>query len=258
MDVGDAASDRVLDRDHPKFGRPVLQRREGVLECGAGERREVGVCVDTSDVRIGPWLPLIGDCAFLNHARPGARMARARSRSSGASTPRGAVSTIAMSMRMPASSARNCSKLLAPFERRRRAGHKTSQRLAPIGVKTDVMEELALAPGRAGAGEIERPQSAGTDFGSDRLDDIRIILFLFARDRSGERRDVDLAVGKGRKARSHDRSLDRRKIALHVDHNVVVPRRIDQDSALRKCGRSRMGAQRRLRWPFRPPPRPLQ
>ena len=37
MDVGDPAGDRVLDRDHRQIGRAVLQRRERVLESGAGQ-----------------------------------------------------------------------------------------------------------------------------------------------------------------------------------------------------------------------------
>ena len=36
VDVGDAAGDRVLDRDHAEVGRAVLDRGEGVLE---GRRR---------------------------------------------------------------------------------------------------------------------------------------------------------------------------------------------------------------------------
>ena len=58
------------------------------------------------------------------------------------------------------------------------------------------MQEFALAPWRAGAGEVERLEAAGRDFGPDRLDDVRIVLFLGSRDRRCQRRDVDRGVGE--------------------------------------------------------------
>ena len=42
MDVGDAARDRILDRDHGELAPPLLHRGEGVLEGSAGERRHAG------------------------------------------------------------------------------------------------------------------------------------------------------------------------------------------------------------------------
>src|SRR5208282_418543 len=128
MNVRDPAGDRVLDRDHPEFGRAVLNCREGVLEGRAGERAQVRIIVEASDVRIGPGFALIGDRTRLIHAYVlGASMARARSRSPIASTPSGAVSTSAMSMRMPVSSARNCSS----FSRRSRGeGGRATNRLS--------------------------------------------------------------------------------------------------------------------------------
>ena len=61
---------------------------------------------------------------------------------------------------------------LAPFQRRRRQGDETRQRIAAIGVEPDMVQQRALAPWRAGAGEIERAQPARGDLGPDRLDDL--------------------------------------------------------------------------------------
>ena len=110
MDVRDAAGDRILDRDHAEIGRAVLQGGERVLERRAGHRRQLGKIVDAGDMRIGPRLALVGDeRALVIGLSFGASIVRARSRSSGVSTPSGAASTTMTSMRMPASSARNCS-----------------------------------------------------------------------------------------------------------------------------------------------------
>src|SRR6202042_3439180 len=130
MDVGDPSGDRVLDRDHGEFGRAVLYGRESILEGRAGQRSEIGKIVGAGDMRIGARFALIGDRICCLHACfPGASMTRARSKSSGASTPSGAVSTSATSIRMPASNARNCSS----FSRRSRGEGKdaTNRRSAP-------------------------------------------------------------------------------------------------------------------------------
>ena len=93
------------------------------------------------------------------------------------------------------------------------------------------MQELALAPGRAGAGEVERPQPARRDLGSDRLDDIGIVLLLRPRDRRRERGDVDGLVGHRGEAGADRRPLDGRQIALQVDDDVMGAGRIDARSA---------------------------
>ena len=61
VDVGDAAGDRILDRNHAKIGRAVLDRREGVLECRARQRIHFGKAFDAGDMRIGARFALIGD-----------------------------------------------------------------------------------------------------------------------------------------------------------------------------------------------------
>ena len=233
MDVGDPAGDRVLDRDHAEFGRSVLYGREGVLEGRAWQRRQVGIIVDAGDMRIGPGFTLIGDRKRFVHARfPGASMMRARSRSSGASTPSGAVSTRAISTRIPASSARNCSSFSRRSSGEGGSGDKSPERLAAIGVETDVVQKPALAPWRAGAGEVERPQPGRSEFGRHRLDDVGIVFLLIARDRRRQRRDVDIVVGERREAGPHDRTLDGRQIALNVDHDVVCAGAVDRTQRL--------------------------
>ena len=61
MDVGDAAGDRVLDRDHgePRFAR--LHRLQRVLERRAGDGLEVGERLAAGEMRIGAGLALIDD-----------------------------------------------------------------------------------------------------------------------------------------------------------------------------------------------------
>src|SRR5208282_5960606 len=111
MNVGDATGDRVLDRDHAEIGGALLKRCEGVLEGRAGNRRQVGKVVGAGNMRIGPGLALVDDqTRFAHQFFLCASMARARSSSSGVSTPSGATSTTATSIRMSASSALSCSR----------------------------------------------------------------------------------------------------------------------------------------------------
>ena len=58
MDVGDAAGDRVLDRDHAEIGVARAQRRERVLEGGAGHRLGVRIGLADGEVRIRARLAL--------------------------------------------------------------------------------------------------------------------------------------------------------------------------------------------------------
>ena len=133
-----------------------------------------------------PWNAIFLRCSFLlfghlfqsecrsrQASRP-VSTARALSKSSGVSTPSGTASTIATSMRMPASSARNCSS----FSRRSSGDggkrDETLQRRAAIGIKPDVVIERPVARRRRGAGEIERPQPRRRDRRADDLDHIGI------------------------------------------------------------------------------------
>ena len=115
MDVGDAAGHRILDRDHAEVGLARGDRGQRVLEGRAGQRLGVGIGFGDGDMGIGPRLALECDFHRFLHGRlvsavqAFASISRAVSRSAGVSTPRGTVSTMPMSIRMPASSARNCS-----------------------------------------------------------------------------------------------------------------------------------------------------
>ena len=130
VDVGDAAGDRILDRDHAEIGLADADRREGVLEGRAGHG--LVVRIDLARWRGANWPPArpgtrsswlcswsfrsrrvpvrILGCASQRR-RAETMRARRASRSSGVSTPSGTLSTMATSMRMPASSARSCSSL---------------------------------------------------------------------------------------------------------------------------------------------------
>src|SRR3954463_4422522 len=108
VNVGDPASDRVLDRNHGKLGLAVGNGRERVLESRAGQGLVVGPRFRAGDVRVGAPFTLEGD-ASRHDAALAAMMARARSRSAGVSTPSGTSSTMTASIRMLASSARSCS-----------------------------------------------------------------------------------------------------------------------------------------------------
>ena len=112
MDVGDAAGDGVLDRDHGEVGLAGLDRVEGILEGRARQRLHRREHVAAGGVGIGARLALEGYSVGLFRPCPTSQFERislARSRSSGVSTPSGSDCTISASMRMPASSARNCS-----------------------------------------------------------------------------------------------------------------------------------------------------
>ena len=61
MDVGDAARDRVLDRDHGVACCPAANGRDCVLKSRAGNRVQRLAKIDAGDMGVGPRLPLVGD-----------------------------------------------------------------------------------------------------------------------------------------------------------------------------------------------------
>ena len=69
VDVGDAACDRSLDRDHAERSRSFRDGREGVLERRAGQWLPVGKHIAAGDVRIGARLALIGDFLRRGHVQ---------------------------------------------------------------------------------------------------------------------------------------------------------------------------------------------
>ena len=114
MHVGDAAGERILDRDHAEPRAALVHGGKDILESVARQAHHIGAGFMGRDMRIRAGFALEGDGLFRHGAirhytdlRESA--ARAFSRSAGVSTPRGTVSTSATSIDMPASSARNCS-----------------------------------------------------------------------------------------------------------------------------------------------------
>src|SRR6185312_94248 len=91
----------------------ALDRDKSVLEGRAGQRLHRRIHVAAGRIGIGAGLALEGDeVGLFGHVQnlwEEERISRARSRSSGVSTPSGTVATTLASMRMPASSARSCS-----------------------------------------------------------------------------------------------------------------------------------------------------
>ena len=69
MDVGDAAGDRILDRDHAEVGVAGAERGEAVLEGRAGHRLVVGIGLAAGEMRIRARLALEDDL-LLRHASP--------------------------------------------------------------------------------------------------------------------------------------------------------------------------------------------
>ena len=94
---------------------------------------------------------------------------------------------------------------LALLQRRGRQGDEARERGAPIGVEADVVQQVALAPRRAGAGEIERAQPAGADLGPDRLDDVGVVALGLAPDRRRQRGDVARRSSSGARRRAPPR-----------------------------------------------------
>ena len=61
MDIGDAPGARVLDRDHGETGARIIDRGEGILEGGAGERRHLRMDRPAGHVGVGAQGALEGD-----------------------------------------------------------------------------------------------------------------------------------------------------------------------------------------------------
>ena len=70
MDVGDAARDRILDRDHAEIGLSGRDRSERVLKGRTGHRLRIGIGFHDGDVGIGARLALERDFQLLCHGGP--------------------------------------------------------------------------------------------------------------------------------------------------------------------------------------------
>ena len=189
MDVGDPAGDRILDRDHAELGacRPAA-RRTRPRRSRRASGSMIGIDVEAGDVRIGARFALVGDRSWsvMSFLSAPAFRGRAR-RSSGVSTPSGTTSTSATSMRMPASSARNCSSLSRCSSGEGGSATKRCKRGAAIGVEADVVQQRRPRPRARSAGEIERAQPAG------RRSALPTALTTLGSSRSSARRDFGVA-----------------------------------------------------------------
>ena len=154
VDVGDAAGDRILDRDHAEIRRAVLQRGERVLEGRAGQRLVVGKVLDAGDMRIGAGLALIGDrlrrrsSAFLR-ARA---IARARAQILGRVD---AERRDVDERDVDAHARLERAQLLEPLahlQRRGRQRDEARERRAAIGVEADVVQQRRPRPTARGRG----------------------------------------------------------------------------------------------------------
>ncbi len=85
-----------------------------------------------------------------------------------------------------------------------------------------------FAPGRGGAGEIERPQPCRAARRADQLHHIGIGPLLLPHDLDGERRDVDRRLLQRQERSADGVRLDRRQITLHVDDELRFAARIDR------------------------------
>ena len=66
VDIGDAARDGVLDGNHAEIGDAIGNRREGVLEAGAGQGFPFGIHIAAGDMRIRAGFEIAYDCpAFV-------------------------------------------------------------------------------------------------------------------------------------------------------------------------------------------------
>ena len=137
VDVGDAAGDRVVDRDHGVARLALAHGGEGVLERVAGQGVELGEGLrgrrGASRRRARPgrrwcaagrWRSAVGA-----HA-PASRMRRAFSRSAGVSTPNGTASTSAHADAHAVLQRAQLLQPLALLERARRQGGEALQRVA--------------------------------------------------------------------------------------------------------------------------------
>ena len=193
----------------------------------------MGIGLATGDVGIRAGLSLIGDLAA--HALPPLSRSAARSapRSSIVSTETGAVSSNAASMRMPSSSARNCSSPSRASKGETGSEMNRCKRSAAKGVDPEVAINRPLAERNARPGEIMRAQPLWRDERSNDLGRVGRVLFFWHRGRR-QSADVDGRIVEQRE-RSGERSCwQKGQIALEIDDRLKAPLRIDRGERFAK------------------------
>ena len=113
VNIGYSAMQRVLDRYEAEINRTFTNPRKRIFESRRGNRFAMGHGFACCEMRVRTWLALkhhfacLADESDVRH--PCCKIPFARSRSSGVSTDSGTSSMRAISICIPASTARNCS-----------------------------------------------------------------------------------------------------------------------------------------------------
>ena len=152
MDVGDAAGDRVLDRDHGEVGLAGLDRVEGVLEGRAGQRLHFGIHVAAGGVGVGAGLALEGNPVGLGwhgqvlESSSGKHFAGAFEVGGRIDAERHRADDLDVDPHAGFERAQLL-QLLALFERGRRQRDEALERGAAVGVEANMVIERPLADG---------------------------------------------------------------------------------------------------------------
>ena len=157
MDVGDAAGDRILDRQHGQRGAAVAHRRDRVLERRRRQRLPSREHLAAGEIGIGAGLALKGDeargfgRAVMEMCGFGEERAAINSRGAGEigrsiDTERNRVNERHVDAHAGFERAQLL-EALAPLQRRRRQRDEALERGAAIGVEPDMVVMRALAPG---------------------------------------------------------------------------------------------------------------
>src|SRR5215470_13010051 len=113
-------------------------------------------------------------------------------------------------------------ELLAPLERRRRQRDEPFQRGAAVGIEPDMVVMRPVAPGRLGAGEIERTQPFRSDRRADKLDHVRVAELLRPSDLGRKRCDVDGGIDKRLERGADVGGRKCRQVALDIDDDPAA------------------------------------
>src|SRR5262249_25752410 len=118
-------------------------------------------------------------------------------------------------------------ELLAPLERRWRQRDEPFQRGASVRIEPDMVVVRPVAPGRLGAGEIERAQPFRSDWRADKLDHARVAALLRPADLGRKRCDVDGGIDERLERGADVGGRKCRQVTLDVDDDPAARRRIE-------------------------------